>query len=195
MCCFQKIQLVFAFSVSHHADDTSQTIALGERCKGMNQNTFGNREVISSIAVVPIVTETPVALFHLDSYRQLIESRGHTRLAGLGWGAEDLQAAVGATRLLLLTDVAGVLDPEGELIHEVGFDDIDRLIAEGQVTGGMIPKLETCRQAVRGGVDAAVILDGRVPHSMLLEIFTERGIGTIIREEATTLPVPTEVSP
>ena len=73
--------------------------------------------------------------------------------------------------------------------------DIDRLIAEGQVTGGMIPKLETCRQAVRGGVDAAVILDGRVPHSMLLEIFTERGIGTIIREEATTLPVPTEVSP
>jgi len=109
--------------------------------------------------------------------------------------AGAIAAAVGATRLLLLTDVAGVLDPEGELIHEVGFDDIDRLIAEGQVTGGMIPKLETCRQAVRGGVDAAVILDGRVPHSMLLEIFTERGIGTIIREEARTLPVPSEVTP
>ncbi len=109
--------------------------------------------------------------------------------------AGAIAAAVGATRLLLLTDVTGVLDPEGELIHEVGFDDIDRLIAEGQVTGGMIPKLETCRQAVRGGVDAAVILDGRVPHSMLLEIFTERGIGTIIREEATTLPVPSEVTP
>ena len=81
---------------------------------------------------------------------------------------------------MLLTDVAGVLDSDGDLIHEISVEDVDRTIADGLVTGGMIPKLETCKAAVEGGVQAAVILDGRVPHAMLLEIFTERGIGTLI---------------
>ena len=95
--------------------------------------------------------------------------------------AGAVAAAVGASRLLLLTDVVGVLGKDGELISELTTGEIAALKADGTITGGMIPKLETCTSAVENGVDAAVILDGRVPHSMLLEIFTDRGIGTLIR--------------
>jgi acetylglutamate kinase len=95
--------------------------------------------------------------------------------------AGAVAAAVGASRLLLLTDVVGVLNKDGELLSELTTGEIAALKADGTITGGMIPKLETCTDAVENGVDAAVILDGRVPHSMLLEIFTDRGIGTLIR--------------
>ena len=95
--------------------------------------------------------------------------------------AGAIAAALGASRLLLLTDVTGVLDKAGELIPDLTVERIRELHADGTITGGMIPKLETCTKAVENGVDAAVILDGRVPHSMLLEIFTDRGIGTLIR--------------
>lgn len=95
--------------------------------------------------------------------------------------AGAIAAALGASRLLLLTDVIGVLDKAGELISDLTVERIRALHADGTITGGMIPKLETCTKAVENGVDAAVILDGRVPHSMLLEIFTDQGIGTLIR--------------
>ncbi len=95
--------------------------------------------------------------------------------------AGAIAAALGASRLLMLTDVIGVLDKAGELIPELSLERIRELNADGTITGGMIPKLETCTKAVEDGVDAAVILDGRVPHSMLLEIFTDQGIGTLIR--------------
>ena len=97
--------------------------------------------------------------------------------------AGAIAAALGASRLLLLTDVTGVLDKAGELISDLTVERIRELSAEGTVSGGMIPKLETCTKAVENGVDAAVILDGRVPHSMLLEVFTDQGIGTLIRRE------------
>ena len=95
--------------------------------------------------------------------------------------AGAIAAALGAARLFLLTDVAGVLDADGQLLPELQPGDIARLRAEGAITGGMIPKLETCIHAVEAGCEAAVVLDGRVPHAMLLEIFTERGAGTLIR--------------
>ena len=94
--------------------------------------------------------------------------------------AGAIASATGATRLLLLTDVPGVLDKSGELLSDLSTQDVRRLMSEGVITGGMIPKLETCIAAVEGGVDAAVILDGRVPHAMLLEIFTDRGLGTLV---------------
>ncbi len=81
-----------------------------------------------------------------------------------------------------LTDVPGVLDKEGELIRELTIKEARALIKDGTISGGMIPKVETCIDAVESGVEAAVILDGRVPHTMLLEIFTSRGVGTLIRE-------------
>ncbi|MBS0504952.1 MAG: acetylglutamate kinase [Proteobacteria bacterium] len=95
--------------------------------------------------------------------------------------AGAIAAALGAKRLFLLTDVAGVLDKQGELLTDLVPDDIARLQADGTISGGMIPKLETCLSAVQGGVDAAVILDGRVPHAVLLEIFTDTGVGTLVR--------------
>jgi acetylglutamate kinase len=94
--------------------------------------------------------------------------------------AGAVAAAVRAARFLLLTDVPGVLDAEKKLIPELSAADARRLIADGTISGGMIPKVETCLDAVAGGTEAAVILDGRVPHAMLLELFTE-GAGTLIR--------------
>jgi acetylglutamate kinase len=94
--------------------------------------------------------------------------------------AGAVAAAVKARRFLLLTDVPGVLDADNRLIGELTADEARRLIADGTISGGMIPKVETCLDAVEGGVEAAVILDGRVPHAILLELFTE-GAGTLIR--------------
>jgi acetylglutamate kinase len=95
--------------------------------------------------------------------------------------AGAVAGALGAARLLLLTDVAGVLDKTGELVVDLSLDKVPALVADGTISGGMIPKVETCVAAVEQGVDAAVILDGRVAHTMLLEIFTERGVGTLIK--------------
>jgi acetylglutamate kinase len=94
--------------------------------------------------------------------------------------AGAVAAAVKATRLLLLTDVAGVLDSDKKLIAELTAARARQLIAAGVINGGMIPKIETCLDAVDGGVEAAVIVDGRVRHAILLELFTE-GAGTLIR--------------
>ncbi len=88
--------------------------------------------------------------------------------------------AMGAARLFLLTDVAGVLDKDGALITDLTVDTARERIADGTISGGMIPKIETCISAVADNVEAAVILDGRIPHVMLLEIFTSRGIGTLV---------------
>ena len=93
------------------------------------------------------------------------------------------QAVAGALRarkLVMLTDVRGVLDGERRFLSTLTDEEARALIAEGAVTGGMIPKIETCLAAVAQGVGAAVILDGRVPHAILLELFTEHGIGTQI---------------
>jgi acetylglutamate kinase len=96
--------------------------------------------------------------------------------------AGAVAAAVKATRLLLLTDVTGVLDADKRLVSEITAGSARRMIADGVISGGMIPKVETCLDAVDGGVEAAVILDGRVPHAILLELFTDTsGAGTLIR--------------
>ena len=95
--------------------------------------------------------------------------------------AGAVAGGVDATRLLLLTDVEGVLNKRGELIPEMTLDEARGLMGDGTISGGMIPKLETCIQAVEDGAEAAVIIDGRAPHSVLLEIFTEHGSGTLIR--------------
>ena len=95
--------------------------------------------------------------------------------------AGAIAIALGAERLFLLTDVPGVLDKQKQLLTDLTPADIARLRADGTISGGMIPKLETCVDAVEGGVDAAVILDGRVPHAMLIEIFTRQGAGTLVR--------------
>ena len=96
--------------------------------------------------------------------------------------AGAVAVAVQATRLLLLTDVEGVLDKGGTLIKEMSVADAHDRMADGTLTGGMIPKVDTCIQAIEGGVGAAVIVDGRALHATLLEIFTAHGSGTMIRQ-------------
>ncbi len=95
--------------------------------------------------------------------------------------AGALAGALNAKRMLLLTDVAGVLDGQGELVRQMTVGEAKAAIADGVATGGMIPKLETAMAAVDAGVEAVVILDGRRPHAMLVELFTEHGAGTLIR--------------
>ncbi len=95
--------------------------------------------------------------------------------------AGAIAAAMKADRLLLLTDVAGVKDAEGAVLTHLSAAEVREMIATGVISGGMIPKVQTALDAVEGGVRAAVILDGRAPHAVLLELFTAHGAGTLIR--------------
>lgn len=105
---------------------------------------------------------------------------GETLNINADTAAGAIAGAVMAKRLLMLTDVKGVLDKDGVLIPELTVKKAQSLIADGTIQGGMIPKVETCISAVENNVDGAVIIDGRVPHALLLEIFTEHGAGTLI---------------
>ncbi|MEL6316494.1 MAG: acetylglutamate kinase, partial [Pseudomonadota bacterium] len=107
---------------------------------------------------------------------------GETFNVNADTAAGAIAAALGAKRLLLLTDVEGVKNAAGEVLTELSEADVARLRAEGVIAGGMIPKTETALEAIRGGVDAAVILDGRAPHAVLLELFTDHGAGPDARE-------------
>ena len=110
-----------------------------------------------------------------------VDAHGQTFNINADTVAGAVAGALGAMRLLMLTDVAGVLDRNGRLIPELTVGDVQAGVEEGTITGGMIPKVETCAAAVLQGVKGAVILDGRLPHVCLLELFTEGGIGTLIR--------------
>jgi acetylglutamate kinase len=94
--------------------------------------------------------------------------------------AGAIAGALKAKRLLLLTDVPGVLDKSKTLIKQLSADDARRLIADGTISGGMIPKVETCIYALEAGVEGVVILDGQVPHAVLLELLTDHGAGTLM---------------
>lgn len=89
--------------------------------------------------------------------------------------------ALGADKLILLTDVEGVLDRDGKLISSLNKDEVEGLVEKKVISGGMIPKVECCLKALQGGVKGTHIIDGRVPHAILLEVFTDSGIGTQIR--------------
>ena len=97
--------------------------------------------------------------------------------------AGSISSAIKAKRLLMLTDVSGVLDKSGKLISNIDVKYAEKLIADRIVNGGMIPKLETCIKSVKNGTEAAVILDGRLSHSTLIELFTEKGVGTLISKD------------
>jgi acetylglutamate kinase len=111
------------------------------------------------------------------------DGSGETYNINADTAAGAIAAALGATRMLMLTDVAGVLDSDGNLITDLTVSQAEALIRDGTVSGGMIPKVETCINAVLGGAEAAVIMDGRAPHALLVELFTEHGMGTTIRAD------------
>jgi acetylglutamate kinase len=126
-------------------------------------------ETASAAGIIPVIA--PIAP----------GAEGETYNINADTMAGALAAALGAARLILLTDVAGVLDKQGNLLTDLTPADIAKLQDDGTISGGMIPKLETCIHAVEAGCEAAVVLDGRVPHAMLIEVFTARGAGTLIR--------------
>ena len=131
-----------------------------------------NREVLDVVInsnLIPILA--PVAT----------SASGETYNVNADTFAGAIAGALRAERFLLLTDVPGVLDRDGKLIRELTVRDARKLIHDGVVSGGMIPKIETCISALYEGVGGVVILDGEVPHSVLLELYTEHGIGTLIR--------------
>jgi acetylglutamate kinase len=125
-------------------------------------------EIFKSSDIIPVVA--PIG----------IGPEGETFNINADTVAGAIAAAVKAARLYLLTDVAGLLDKSGELMPEVSTGRARALIADGTIKGGMIPKIQTCIDAVEAGVEASVILDGRLLHVLLLEIFTNAGVGTLI---------------
>jgi acetylglutamate kinase len=127
-------------------------------------------DTISGAGMIPVIAPIGVG------------EDGHTYNINADTMAGAVAAALGASRLLLLTDVAGVLSKDKRLLTDLDPIAVAALQADGTITGGMIPKLETCVAAVQAGVDAAVILDGRVPHAMLIEMFTDKGAGTLVHK-------------
>ena len=107
---------------------------------------------------------------------------GQTYNINADTAAGAIAGALNANRLLMLTDVPGVLDKSNNLLTEIAVGNIPGLIEDGTISGGMIPKVLTCIEAIKQGVKGATILDGRVPHALLLELFTEGGIGTLIHK-------------
>ena len=125
-------------------------------------------EVISGSDIIPVIA--PIA----------ISREGETLNINADTFASALAARMKAKRLLLLTDVEGVLDKDKRLIHELSIEEARALIQNGAISGGMIPKIEGCIEVVEAGVEAVVIIDGRVPHCVLLELFTTHGVGTLV---------------
>jgi acetylglutamate kinase len=104
---------------------------------------------------------------------------GHAYNINADTVAGKLASTLGAEKLILLTNTKGVLDQEGQLLTGLGMQETERLIAEGVISGGMQPKVACALDAVRAGVKTAVIIDGRIEHAILLELFTDRGVGTL----------------
>jgi acetylglutamate kinase len=128
--------------------------------------------VIAESDLIPVIA--PVA----------ISREGETLNVNADTFASALAARMKARRLLLLTDVAGVLDKDKQLIAQLSIAEARALVRDGTITGGMIPKVEGCIEVVEAGVEGVVILDGRVPHCVLLELFTRHGVGTLVQWRA-----------
>ena len=125
-------------------------------------------DVISKSDLIPVIA--PIG----------VTREGQTLNINADSFASALAARMKAKRLLLLTDVEGVLDKSGKLVQELSVDDARALIRDGTITGGMIPKIEGCIEVVEAGVEAVVIINGRVAHSVLLELLTDHGVGTLV---------------
>lgn len=112
-----------------------------------------------------------------------VDEHGETYNINADLVASRVAECLSAERLLLLTNIKGVLDKDGNVLTSLSPTDVDNLIADGTISGGMIPKIAGALDAVRAGLRSATIVDGRVPHACLLEIFTEEGVGTQILRE------------
>ncbi|MFG5381002.1 acetylglutamate kinase [Yoonia sp. R2-816] len=143
---------------------------LGFVGKPVEMNVQVLRDLYSA-GIIPVVAPVATGMDMLETFNV----NGDT-------AAGAIAGALKADRLLLLTDVPGVKDASGEVVTQLTTDQVGAMIADGTIAGGMIPKTETALAALEQGVRAVVILDGRLPNACLLELFTEHGAGSIIRE-------------
>jgi len=168
--CGKDANLMVAKKITHMPDPGSNLMKaidigyVGEPVK-VNPHIV---EVISNSDLIPVIA--PVG----------VSEGGETLNINADTFASALAATMQARRLLLLTDVAGVKDKEGKLIARLSVEDARALIGDETITGGMIPKIESCIEVVEQGVDAVVIINGKVAHAVLLELFTEHGAGTFL---------------
>jgi acetylglutamate kinase len=125
-------------------------------------------DILATSATIPVIA--PVAP----------DRNGQTYNINADTFAGGIAGALDAKRLLFLTDVPGVMDKDGNVIKELSVSEAKAMIADGTISGGMIPKVETCLYAIEQGVEGVVIVNGKVPHAVLLEVFTEHGAGTLI---------------
>ena len=169
--CGKDANLVFARKITEIPDPESNSMKrvdigyVGEPDKVNTQilDVFSDSELIPVIAPVGGTEDGETLNINADTF------------------ASAIATATQAKRLLLLTDVEGVLDKQGKLIQELTIDQAKEYMRDGTITGGMIPKIESCIDVVNGGVEAVVIINGTVPHCVLLELLTEHGAGTILR--------------
>ncbi len=169
--CGKDANLVFAKKITEIPDPESNIMKqvdigyVGEPDKVNTQIL----DVISNSELIPVIA--PVG----------VTEAGETLNINADTFASAIATATKAKRLLLLTDVEGVLDKQGKLIQELTLEQAQSLMRDGTITGGMIPKIESCIDVVNGGVEAVVIINGTVPHCVLLELLTEHGAGTLLR--------------
>ena len=168
--CGKDANLMIAKKITHMPDPGSNLL------KAIDIGYVGEPEkvhphivdVISSSDLIPVIA--PIG----------VSEAGETLNINADTFASALAAKMKAKRLLLLTDVSGVKDKQGNLIAQLSIEDARKLIANETITGGMIPKIESCIEVVNAGVEAVVIINGKVAHAVLLELFTEHGAGTFL---------------
>lgn len=183
----QAINEVGGFAVGLSGKDGH--LIRAERVKRTKRDPDSNIERILDLGLVGEPTEIQTHVLDFFEETDIIPviapigvgQDGETLNINADTAAGAIAGALGARRLLMLTDVEGVLDGQGRLIQSMTAAEARARIADGTIKGGMIPKIETCLAAVREGVGGAVIIDGRVPHAILLELFTEHGAGTLIK--------------
>jgi acetylglutamate kinase len=170
--CGKDGQMVTAEKVSRTVVDPDSNIEKIIDLGFVGEPKHVNRSILDAVLkaeLIPVLA--PVA----------VGEDGATYNVNADTFAGAIAGAMTAKRLLLLTDVPGVLDKNKNLLPELSIEECRRLIADGTITGGMIPKVETCIYALERGVEAVVILDGKVPHAVLLELLTDHGAGTLIK--------------
>ncbi len=171
--CGKDASLMIAKKITHLPDPDSnllRAIDIGYVGDPLEVNPH-IVDVISKSDLIPVIA--PVAM----------SREGDTLNVNADTFASALAARMKAKRLLLLTDVPGVLDKDKKLIRRLSTDDAREMIKNGTITGGMIPKIEGCIEVVEAGVEGVVIIDGRVNHCVLLELFTEHGVGTLVGQK------------
>ena len=157
-------------------------------CEPLTKDSEGNDIDVGFVGNITKVNAGIIKSLSEDEYIPVIapigtDNKGQSYNINADTVASAVATAMGAEKLIFLTDVEGVKDANGDIIFEITTDDADSLIQDGTISGGMIPKVRACAKAVEDGVNRVHIIDGRILHSIILEIFTNTGIGTMFKKD------------